>query len=103
MLVQLYPLSPTIIFRQAPSAVDKIVPLVHILLTASQCYTFHVTGETRSITSHITCNIKNVIYMFQCNRCNLQYVGETKRPLKDRFNEHRREVDKTNIKSNKSL
>ena len=37
--------------------------------------------------------------MVQCNRCNLQYVGETKRRLKDRLNEHRRAVDKTNIKS----
>ena len=35
-----YPLSPTIIFRQAPSAVDKIVPLVHILLTASHVIPF---------------------------------------------------------------
>jgi len=33
----------------------------------------------------------------QCNRCHLQYVGETMRRLKDRFNEHRRSVDKTNI------
>ena len=62
-------------------------------------YTFYATGETRSITSHITCNTKNVIYMVQCHLCNLQYLGETKRRLKDRFNEHRRAVDKTNIKS----
>ena len=62
-------------------------------------YTFYATGETRSITSHITCNTKNVIYMVQCNRCNLQYIGETKRRLKDRFNEHRRTIDKTYIKS----
>ena len=33
--------------------------------------------------------------MVQCNRCNLQYIGETKRRIKDRFNEHRRAVDKT--------
>ena len=62
-------------------------------------YTFCAIGETRSITSHITCNTKNMIYMVQCNHCNLQYIGETKRHLKDRFNEHRRAVDKTNIKS----
>ena len=37
--------------------------------------------------------------MVQFNRCNLQYIGETKRRLKDRFNEHRRAVDKTKIKS----
>ena len=60
-------------------------------------YTFSSTGETRNITSHITCNTKNLIYMVQCNRYHLQYIGETKRRLKDRFNEHRRLVDKTNI------
>ena len=32
----------------------------------------------------------------QCNRCNLQYIGETKRRLKDRFNEHRRTIDNPN-------
>ena len=73
--------------------------LVHTLQTALQVILFTLTGEARSITSHITCNTKNVIYMVQCNRCNLQYIGETKRRLKDRFNEHRRAVDKTNIKS----
>ena len=62
-------------------------------------YTFFSTGHTRNITSHITCNSKNLIYMVQCNRCHLQYIGETKRRLKDRFNEHRRTVDKTNTKS----
>ena len=28
----------------------------------------------------------------QCRLCNLQYIGETKRRLKDHFNEHRRPV-----------
>ena len=37
--------------------------------------------------------------MIQCNRCNLQYMGETKRSLKDHFNEHRRTIDNTNTKS----
>ena len=37
--------------------------------------------------------------MIQCNRCRLQYIGETKRRLKDRFNEHRRSVAKTNLQS----
>ena len=30
--------------------------------------------------------------MIQCRLCNLQYIGETKRHLKGRFNEHRRPV-----------
>ena len=47
-------------------------------------YTFFSTGETRPIKSNLTCETKNLIYMIQCNRCNLQYIGETKRRLKDR-------------------
>ena len=62
-------------------------------------YTFHSTGETRHITHHIDCNSKNVIYMVHCNRCHKQYIGETKRRLKDRFNEHRRPVDKQTNRS----
>ena len=48
-------------------------------------YTFFSTGETRPIKFNLTCETKNLIYMIQCNRCNLQYIGETKRRLKDRF------------------
>ena len=51
-------------------------------------YTFYSTGQTFKIKSHITCETSNVIYMIQCTKCNLQYIGETKRRLKDRFNEH---------------
>ena len=32
--------------------------------------------------------------MIRCLRCNKQYIRETKRRLKDRFNEHRRPVDR---------
>ena len=32
--------------------------------------------------------------MIHCLRCNKRYLGETKRRLKDRFNEHRRPVDR---------
>ena len=62
-------------------------------------YTFFSTGETRTIKSNLTCDTKSLIYLIQCNRCNLQYIGETKRRLKDRFNEHRRTIDNPNTKS----
>ena len=55
-------------------------------------YTFSATGE-------IDCNSKNLIYMIHCLRCNKQYIGETKRRLKDRFNEHRRPVDRPTLSS----
>ena len=57
-------------------------------------FTFYSTGQTFKIKSHITCETSNVIYMIQCTKCNLQYIGETKRRLKDRFNEHRRPIIK---------
>ena len=53
---------------------------------------FHSTGDTHHIKSHIACETFNVIYLIQCRLFNLQYVGETKRRLKDRFNEHRRPI-----------
>ena len=56
-------------------------------------YTFHSTVEIRPFTHHIDCNSKIVIYMIRCNHCSKQYIGETKRRLKDHFNEHRRPVD----------
>ena len=34
------------------------------------------------------------MYNVQCNGCDDQYTGDTKRRLKDRFNEPRRPVDK---------
>ena len=55
------------------------------------------------VLTHILGLSENVIYLVQCNRCNLQYIGETKRQLKDRFNEYRRAVDKTSIKSKPTI
>ena len=53
-------------------------------------YTSYSTGKRFKIKSRITCETSNVICMIQCTKCNFQYIGETKRRLKDRFNEHRR-------------
>ena len=78
---------------------DKIVLLVLTLLTVLHTILSSLLVQPGQIKSHITCNTKNIIYMIQCNRCHLQYIGETKRRLKDRFNEHRRSVDKANIQS----
>ena len=57
-------------------------------------YTFSATAEIRTIHDHIDCNSKNLVYMIHCLPCNKQYIGETKRRVKDRFNEHRRPVDR---------
>ena len=107
---------PVVAFRRCPNIRDLLVsaklpsnstnpnpqlpcatcPYISDRLTS---YTFFSTGETCTIKSNLTCDTKNRIYMIQCNRCNLQYIGETKRRLKDRFNEHRRTIDNPNTKS----
>ena len=60
-----------------------------------QAYILYIPSHRRRpITHSITCNSKSLTYMSQCERCHKQYIGETKRRLKDRFNEHCRAVDK---------
>ena len=59
------------------------------LVRPHHTYIFFSTGETRPIKSNLTCDTKNLIYMIQCDHSNLQYIGETRRRLKDRCNEHR--------------
>ena len=52
-------------------------------------YTFSTTGETRKIKQHITYKSNNLTYMIECKKCKKQYIGETKRSLRERFTEHR--------------
>lgn len=49
------------------------------------------TGRVFHINSNINldCNTQNVIYLITCKYCKLQYVGETAKKLKVRFNNHR--------------
>ena len=42
----------------------------------------------------VTCELSNVIYMINCNLCGLQYIGETKRPIRNRMYEHFNSVQK---------
>ena len=56
---------------------------------ARTSYTFSNPGETRQIKQHITCNSTNLTYMIECKKCTKQYIGETKRTIRERFTEHR--------------
>ena len=38
------------------------------------------------------CTQKNVVYMLKCKLCDSTYIGETKRPLRLRYNEHVRDM-----------
>ena len=45
-----------------------------------------------SIQHHFTCTSSHLIYCISCSRCGMLYIGETGRPLRTRFGEHRRAV-----------
>ena len=49
------------------------------------CTATSVLHETKT---NITCNSSNLIYCITCRKCKKQYVGQTKRTLMKRFNEH---------------
>lgn len=38
------------------------------------------------------CTQKNVVYLLKCSLCNREYIGESKRPLRLRYNEHVRDM-----------
>ena len=48
------------------------------------------TDKTIQVKSALTCESKWIVYCISCKKCNSQYVGETKRRLKDRFADHLR-------------
>ena len=48
----------------------------------------------------VTCELSNVIYIINCNKCGLRYIGETKRPIRNRMYEHYNSVQK--LQSEKS-
>ena len=63
----------------------------------SSC-TFENTGQTHIIKQTITCASNNLIFMIQCRKCKstpntpAEYIGQTKRALRDRFEEHCRAI-----------
>ena len=62
-------------------------------------YTFHNTGQTRTIHQNLSCSSDNLIHMINCKRClkidttlPSQYIGQTGRTPRERFREHRRGI-----------
>ena len=42
--------------------------------------------------NNMNCNTTNLIYLITCSKCNKKYVGETRRTLKERLNNHRSDI-----------
>ena len=60
--------------------------------------TFYNTNKTFDIRQSLDCNSTNLIYLLQCKQClrnkktDCQYIGQTGRRIRDRLNEHRRDI-----------
>ena len=50
------------------------------------------TKQTFRIQTEMKCNSSNIIYMIECASCGIQYIGQTKRSLRHRFNNHRQDI-----------
>ena len=48
----------------------------------------HISHKQLCAKNNISCNSSNRIYCLACKCCNKQYVGQTKRKIKDRLREH---------------
>lgn len=47
---------------------------------------------TYYIAENMSCYSRNTIYLITCTKCNIQYVGESGRTLRERFNNHRSDI-----------
>jgi hypothetical protein len=52
----------------------------------------HTTGQSFFTKENVTCQSSNLIYVINCTRCGKHYVGQTKRPLCQRLQEHFRSI-----------
>ena len=75
---------------------DKSTPNECKKTNCKYCKILNKQGEIKSKTMEMnhttkhntTCNSSNVIYCIECKTCNTQYVGQTKRKIKERIREH---------------
>ena len=51
----------------------------------------------------LDCTVKGVVYKIECKLCNEIYVGETARPCRERFKEHRLAAISPNTYPNEAL
>ena len=63
------------------------------------------TNFAVEIKTAVDCNTKNVIYNIECLKsgCRQQYIGETKKSLKERFNQHRGYVNNNKLEKATAL
>ena len=65
-------------------------------LITSDSVTSTTTQQKFPIKQHIHCNSSNIIYIITCSLCNKQYTGQTSTTLRQRINNHKSAIRRTN-------
>lgn len=55
--------------------------------------TSNTTNLSYKLKSDLNCNSSNIIYLIECENCGKQYIGQSKRSLRTRFNNHRNDIE----------
>jgi hypothetical protein len=63
------------------------MPVTKEVVSRDKKFHFQIRGS-------FNCNSQNIVYMLACGHCGLQYIGETCRKLRERFNDHKSKSDK---------
>jgi len=59
------------------------------VITMTNTFQSTVTNNEYIIANNMNCSTSHIIYLITCKKCKKQYVGETKRKLKERATDHR--------------
>ena len=62
-------------------------------LIVSADFVSKVTGKTYKINFELNCNSKSIIYLITCKICGIQYVGQTTRRWRERWNLYKQNQD----------
>jgi len=79
-----------------PNVTEKFKNIANFLQSKLAVFSLHKLGRViraQKDTLPVGHN-KNVVYKLSCKHCNMVYIGQTKRRLKTRIEEHRKDITK---------
>ena len=76
----------------APCGLSPLCFTCDSLMPRSEIVSSRETKHTFRIQTEMKCNSSNIIYIIECASCGIQYIGQTKRSLRHRFNNHRQDI-----------
>ena len=62
-------------------------------MAATSEFTSKVSGKKYQINFELNCNSKSIIYLISCKVCGIQYVGQTTRRWRERWNLYKQNQD----------